>query len=148
MSRDQIETADRMAWGRVRAANAMAAVLLGTQAASFRDSVDPANPHSPFFLTTWVIWIVLMLFFFAAGGGLIRGRALRPLLQDESTREHRRRAEALSFWVMAGVTVVLYLANGTLNFTTGEVLRLVLTAGVATALFRFSTLERKALRVS
>src|ERR1043165_5346430 len=60
------------------------------------------NPHplgDQLKLSAYVVWAVVLMLFIATGGGWILPREVRAILNDESTREHRRRAVGLGFWV-------------------------------------------------
>src|SRR5438046_2435004 len=46
----------------------------------------------------YIAWVVVLLAFIASGGALGQPREVRAILNDESTREHRRRALEMGFW--------------------------------------------------
>src|SRR5262245_14018236 len=50
----------------------------------------------------YVIWAAVLVLFLATGGGYILPRAVRAVLNDESTIEHRRRAMSVGFLVAMG----------------------------------------------
>jgi len=142
---DTTDLADRAAWGRARAATALALVFGVTQWGSFRDE-PPFNRPEMIHIVVWVIWAVALCLFLAFSGGLLRGRAVRAQLNDESTRDHRRRAMALGFWGAMGAALVVYVLSYFEPITVREGVRLVITIAIMLALLRFGTLEKKALK--
>ena len=141
----QTDLADRIAWGRARAATVMAVVFVASQGASFRDEL-PLNRPQTLHLAAWVVWAAALLMFLAVGGGLFRGARIRALLNDETTLDHRRRALALGFWGAMGTAALIYGLSFFEPLSAREAVRLVVTYGIAIALLRFGMLERKALK--
>ena len=141
----QTDLADRIAWGRARAAPVMAMVFVASQGASFRDEL-PLNRPQTLHLAAWIVWAAALLMFLAVGGGLFRGARIRALLNDETTLDHRRRALAFGFWGAMGTAALIYVLTFFEPLSAREAVRLVVTDGVALALLRFGTLERKALK--
>lgn len=142
---DQAQLADRIAWGRARAATVMALVFIAAQAGSFRDDL-PLNRPQTIHLAAWIVWAAALLLFLAAGGGLLRGARMRALLNDETTIDHRKRAMALGFWGAIGTAALVYFLSFYEPISAREAARLIITFGIALALLRFGTLERKALK--
>ncbi|HSV04838.1 MAG TPA: hypothetical protein VLI41_16705 [Phenylobacterium sp.] len=93
---------------------------------------------------TYLLWPALMLALIATGGGFILSREIRAVLNDETTRAHRRRAFELGFWgAMAGVLAGYGLSlAGTASPLV--VVHLVLSAGLATSMIAFAVLELRA----
>lgn len=141
----QTDLADRIAWGRARAATVMAVVFVASQGASFRDEL-PLNRPQTLHLAAWIVWAAALLMFLAVGGGLFRGARIRALLNDETTLDHRRRALAFGFWGAMGTAALVYVLSFYEPLSAREAVRLVVTYGIALALLRFGTLERKALK--
>ena len=141
----QTDLADRIAWGRARAATVMAVVFVASQGASFRDEL-PLNRPQTLHLAAWTVWAAALLMFLAVGGGLFRGARIRALLNDETTLDHRRRALAFGFWGAMGTAALIYVLTFFEPLSAREAVRLVVTYGVALALLRFGTLERRALK--
>jgi hypothetical protein len=142
---DQAQLADRIAWGRARAATVMALVFVAAQAGSFPDDVALNRPQT-IHLAAWIVWAAALLLFLAVGGGLWRGPRMRALLNDETTIDHRKRAMALGFWGAIGTAALVYGLSFYEPISSREGARLIITVGVALALLRFGTLERKALK--
>ena len=142
---DQTDLADRIAWGRARAATVMALVFVAAQAGSFSDDL-PLNRPQTLHLAAWIVWAAALLMFLAWGGGLLRGKRIRALLNDETTLDHRRRALALGFWGAMGTAALVYGLSFYEPISARMAVRLVVTFSVALALLRFGTLEKKALK--
>jgi protein-S-isoprenylcysteine O-methyltransferase Ste14 len=145
MTSGNADIAERAAWGRARAATVMAIVFVTAQAGSFHDEVPLSRPQT-LHLSAWVVWAAALLFFLAWGGGLLRGRRIRAVLNDETTLDHRRRAMVAGFWGAIGTSFLVYALTFYEPVTAREGVRLVITFTVALALLRFGTLERRALR--
>jgi hypothetical protein len=142
---EQSDLAERLARGRARVATAMAVIFVTSQGASFRDDV-PLNRPQTVHLAAWTVWAIALLVFLAWGGGLLRGRQVRGILNDETTVDHRRRAIALGFWGAMGTAFLVYGLTFIEPVSGREATRLIVTFGVAFALLRFGALERRALR--
>jgi hypothetical protein len=141
---DQTNLADRIVWGRARAATVMAVVFVAAQAGSFPDA--PLNRPQTIHLTAWIVWAAALLFFLAFAGGLLRGPRMRALLNDETTLDHRKRAMALGFWGAIGTAALVYAVSFYEPISAREGARLIITVSIALALLRFGTLERRALK--
>jgi hypothetical protein len=142
---DTTDLADRIAWGRARAATVMAMVFVAAQAGSFHDD-PPLGRPAALQLSAWIVWAVALLGFLMWSGGLLRGRGVRAALNDESTREHRRMALVVGFWGAIGTAFLVYIASFFEQISAREGVRLVITLSIALALLRFGTLERSALK--
>ena len=142
---DQAQLADRIAWGRARAATVMAVIFVTAQAGSLRDDL-PLNRPQSLHLAAWIVWAAALLVFLTVGGGLWRGPRIRALLNDETTIDHRRRAMAFGFWGAIGTSALVYALSFYEPMSAQEGARLIITIAIAVALLRFGTLERRALK--
>lgn len=144
------ETSDlveRMAWGRARVATTSALVFVATQAGSLHQDL-PLNRPQTVQLAAWIVWALALCGFLAWSGGLFRGRRVRAVLNDKSTKAHRVNAMAWGFWAAIGAAFLVYFASFYDDGMTARVaVRLVITCGIVVALLRFGTLERKALKL-
>jgi len=94
--------------------------------------------------SVWMVIIVIFVLF--AGGGLTRTPQMRAAIYDESTIEHGRRAFSLGFWTALAVCAVYWIAGLYMPIGGPEVVRAVTTLSISIALFRFATLEMKAMK--
>jgi hypothetical protein len=95
-------------------------------------------------VAAYLVWALILLAFLATGGGWWDSAEVRAILNDEATREHRRRGIELGFWAAMAATVVCYAINLFEPLSTRVVIHAVLSAGVTVALLRFGMLERRA----
>ena len=78
---DQAQLADRIAWGRARAATVMAIVFVAAQAGSFPDDL-PLNRPQTIHLAAWIVWAAaLLLFLPLAQASTWRRTELSPLMK-------------------------------------------------------------------
>lgn len=145
MTSEKPDLAERIAWGRARAATVMAIIFITAQAGSFHDDL-PLNRPQTLHLSAWIVWAAALLMFLAVSGGLFRGAKVRAMLNDESTQEHRRRAMVFGFWGAMLTALLVYVLSFFEPMTAREAVRLVITFAIAFALMRFGTLERRALK--
>jgi hypothetical protein len=92
----------------------------------------------------YIVWAAVLVLFLATGGGYILPRAVRAVLNDESTVEHRRRAMTAGFLAAMAAAVVCYFIDQFAGMPAGVAIHAILTVGVATALLGFAWLERRA----
>ena len=94
-------------------------------------------------LVMWGVMAALMAFNLSPYAPL-RGRRGRvgALMNDDSTREHRRSALAAGFWAAA---VALAVAAAWLPIGASETAQLIVTVALFVALVIFAALERRAL---
>src|SRR4051812_6309468 len=95
-------------------------------------------------VAAYLVWALVLLAFLATGGGWWDSKEVRAILNDESTRDHRRRGLELGFWAAMAATVVCYAINLFMPVSTRVVIHAVLSAGVSVSLLRFGMLERRA----
>lgn len=141
---ERTDLAERLARGRARAATAMAVIFVTSQGASFSGNA-PLNRPQTLHLAAWTVWAIALLVFLAWGGGLLRGRQVRGLLNDEGTIDHRRRAMTAGFWGAIGTAFLVYGLTFIEPVSGRDATRLIVTFAVAAALLRFGALERRAL---
>ena len=109
----------------------------GQEAAATRDA-DHVK------IAAYVVWSIVLLAFIGTGGGYLQSKAVRAVLNDEVTVANRRTAMVTGYWVSMLVAIGCYLLSLFQLVTAREVIHIVLTAGVATALINFAVLERRA----
>ena len=136
--------AERLMKRRANALFVLSLVFVVTQGSFIGGRSAPGVLH----ISAWVVMAVVLLAFFATGGGWTRSKAVRALMNDESTRIHRARATTVAFYNMMASGVVIYGLGMIKPVSGGEAAHLIMTVGIASALMAFWGLERAALRTS
>ena len=139
-----VELAEKLARRRVRVFTVLGLYFLAGQAVFFPHSFS-ASPANQLKIAAWLVWAVVLLFVLATGGGWLRGRKVRHLMEDEGTLAIRGKAYSIGFWASAGACVLVYGLTMIEPVTGREAVHLILTAGIAAALLSFAKLERRAL---
>lgn len=117
------------------------AILLITQQGAFVGHGAPDRIR----IAAWLVISIVLLLFLTTGGGWTRGRAIRALMNDETTRAHRARALSLGFSCTMATGIVLYVASLFKPVAGREAVHVMMTVGIAGALIAFATAERRAL---
>ena len=91
----------------------------------------------------WIALVALWTLVLATGGGLALGRRMRALINDELSLRNRARAIATGFYAMLAAVLGLHVAGWYAQIAGGDALRLIAAAGLSTALFVYSWLERR-----
>ena len=130
MSIESAQLADRLGWRRARVAQVLAFVFIATQVGSF--DAHPLNRPQMLSLSAWLCWVVGLLALLATGGALLRGRRIRALLNDETTRDHQLRAMAWGFWTAILVALAVYVLSFFTVIAASEGVRLVITGASRT----------------
>lgn len=139
--KDAGERADDLARRRARVMPVFA-ILLIAQQATFTGDARPDRIR----IAAWLVLSVVLLLFLLTGGGWLKGRAVRALLNDETTRAHRARALSLGFGCTMATGIVLYAASLFTPVEGREAVHIMMTVGIAAALIAFAAAERRALR--
>ncbi len=92
----------------------------------------------------YIIWALILLAFLMTGGAWWSSPEERAVLNDETTREHRRRGNELGLWVSVAILLGSYALNLFEPVGVRWVIHATLSAGIGTALFVFASLERRA----
>jgi len=120
------EKAGRLVRQRAGLFAAQAALFLVWQGLFFLTPPEtPLRSVDSLRLWTWLVWVVALLVLLATGGGLLRRRSLRALLNDEFTRRNRTQAYVAGFWAAAISAVGLYVLNLFDAVTTREAIHLI-----------------------
>jgi hypothetical protein len=96
-------------------------------------------------LGAWIAWAAVLGVFVAWGTGVLGGRRLARLLNDESTIEHRRKASEAGLRGALAAAFIVYAATFYETIAARDACRLLVTATIAPALLRFGWLELRAL---
>jgi hypothetical protein len=129
---------------RARALPALGMIFLAQQA-SFLSMPDQATrPVDHLKISAWLVLTIVLLAGLATGGAWFRPRAVRELLNDESTRAHRQTGYFYGFWAAMGTALGIYIVNMFEPVSGRDAVHIIVTAAVATALLNFGMLERRA----
>jgi hypothetical protein len=108
-----------------------------------------ADPHEgqveTFRLASWILWAASLLTLLAFGGGLLRGKAVRNLMNDDSTLDHRQRGMVTGFWAMVIAAFALYAYSLVEPVSGRDAIRLLLSAAVGASVIRFGILEKRSI---
>jgi hypothetical protein len=97
-------------------------------------------------LVIYLIWAALLLVFIATGGNWWESRAVRAVLNDETTVLHRHRAMGIGFLVAIIIALGCEAASLVMAIPARAGVHVIMTAGIGSALFAFAALERGAQR--
>ena len=134
----EVQEAERL--GRIRAilfcmmsATAAASALIGLHE-------RPSTAR----LVLWLLMLTLMAANLTGVGGWLKPIAVRRLMNDESTRDHRRTSLGIGFWVGLAAALTLAAAAERLALAPFAVAQLIATAGLCAAFIGFAVLELRA----
>jgi magnesium-transporting ATPase (P-type) len=140
-----VEDAERMGRKRSQIFFVLAIVFFTGQSLYFTSS--PATRDSHARVGAWLILVILIMMLLATGGFLLRGRKVRDLLNDETSRLNRLASQALGFWVTIIASLGLYVESMFEPLTFNEGVHILVTLGVGSALISFAARERRAHRI-
>ena len=146
-SRPPIERADWLSRKRAWFIGVMAILFIVLQVfAGPHFSVQPGDGVARRW--GWAVLAAILLLNLGTGGGLMLGRQLRALLNDEVWAANRNKALATGYWMAMIIALAVYMSvlYGLVELSAMQVLHIVVTASVATAMFAFSSLELRAHR--
>jgi hypothetical protein len=140
------EEAERLSRRRARALPFLGIVFLAQQASFLSMPEHAGRPVDHLKISAWLVLTIVLLAGLATGGAWFRSRAVRQLVNDESTRVHRQTAYVYGFWAAMGTALGLYIVNMFEPVSGRDAVHIIVTVAVATALLNFGLLERRALR--
>ena len=140
-----VEVAERMGRARSRLFFILAMVFFAGQSLYFTSSPLTRDSHAR--VGAWLILVILILMLLTTGGFLLRGRNVRDLLNDETSRLNRLASQALGFWVTIITALVVYVESIFDPLTLNEGIHIIVTLGVGAALISFAVRERRAHRI-
>ena len=97
-------------------------------------------------LAAWAAYVIIFLIFLGHGGGFILSKEVRRLLNDESFRANRVRAQAAGFWGSVLTGFALYFVTMTEAVTAREAIHLTVSIGIGVAILTLAWLEHRAHR--
>jgi hypothetical protein len=140
------ENAERLSRRRARALPALAVIFLAQQASYLSMPEQSARPIDHVKIGAWLVLSIVLLAGLATGGAWFRPRAVRELVNDESTRAHRQTGYVYGFWAAMGTSLGVYVVNMFEPVSGRDAVHIIVTVAVATALLNFGLLERRALK--
>jgi hypothetical protein len=133
----KVELAERKAGARAAVMALLAVVLVAGATFGFDNPANDIGGRA----VAWLVELGLALMVLGSGGGLMLSRELRALMNDELSRENRRRAIVFGFYAGLIAMTALYVAAGTTAIDPRAALRLASGLTVAAALGRYAMLE-------
>ncbi len=141
---DNAELADRLARRRARMMPVLALFLIFQQLSYFSQG-DGTRLVDHVRIGGWVAMSLVILLVLTTGGFWLRKPEVRILLEDEGTRANRASALRIGYICAMLTAIACYVGQSLWTFSMGEVIHLIVTAGLISAALRFSVLERRAL---
>jgi hypothetical protein len=138
------EQAEYLSKRRVRMLPMLAVILVAQQAAVFTSQHDPLRGVDHVKIAGWLILATVMLLALFTGGFWFYPRAVRDLLDDETTRAHRQQAISTGFLFSMIAAIGLYILSLFEAVGGREAVHVVMTFGIGAALVRWGLLERRA----
>ncbi|MBA4162956.1 MAG: hypothetical protein C0515_12930 [Novosphingobium sp.] len=138
------DLAERLTRRRARILPVLGLFLVIQQSAYFANS-DGTRLVDQVRIGAWVVMSAVILLVLTTGGFWFRGAEVRAMLNDEGTRANRAVALGTGFVCAMLSAMIIYVMRGAWEFSVGEVIHLIVTAGLFSALIRFTILERRAL---
>jgi hypothetical protein len=140
-----IEKAERMGRGRARIFALQAILFIGWQGLFFvGETDDRMRAVDTVKISAWFVWVIVLLALLATGGGLMRSKAVRSLLNDELTRANRAQAYVAGFWAAMICAIGVYIMDMFDPVTAREAVHIILSAAIASAFITFAARERRA----
>ena len=139
------EEAERLSRRRARMMPFLALILI-TQQGAFAVAADsPRRSVDYMTLGAWLLLAGVVLAALVTGGFWLKPRPVRDLMDDDVTKANRASALALGFVLSMATAMALYVVNFVEEVPAGIAIHVIVTCGLAAAMFRFGLLERRAL---
>ena len=139
------EEAERLSRRRARMMPFLALILI-TQQGAFAVAADsPRRSVDYMTLGAGLLLAGVILAALVTGGFWLKPRPVRDLMDDDVTKANRASALALGFVLSMATAMVLYVVNFVEEVPAGIAIHVIVTCGLAAAMFRFGLLERRAL---
>jgi protein-S-isoprenylcysteine O-methyltransferase Ste14 len=145
MSAEEMALAEKLTRRRARMCIILGLFFIATMASSLGVDVPTSRPETVK-IAAWIVWAAMLLFILATGGGLLRGKTVRALMNDDSTIDNRRRAMVAGFWATVASAFALYAISLVEPVSGREAIRLLLSAAVGASIIGFGKLELRSLR--
>jgi hypothetical protein len=142
-----VEKAERIGRGRWRLFGLQALLFISWQGFHAAEAETPLRTVTLVQLGAWYVWVAALLLLLATGGGFLRSRQVRALLNDELTRANRSQAYLSGFWAAAITCVGLHALSMFEPLEARQAIHYILSAGIAAALITFAARERQTARL-
>lgn len=144
-----VERADRLGRRRVRIFAVQAIIFISWQGLFFSRAPEEAmRAVDTVKISAWFVWVLALLLLLATGGGLLRSRKVRALLNDEFTRRNRAQAYVAGFWAAVVCAIGLYVIDLFEMVSGREAIHAILSAAIAAALITFAAGERRSAQAA
>ena len=140
------ERAEKLSRRRARALPTLAVIFLAQQASYLNMPAQSDRPVDHVKIAAWLMLSLVLLAGLGTGGAWFRPRAVRELVNDESTRAHRQAGLVYGFWAAMAAAITLYIINMFELVSGRDAIHVILSVAIAAALIRFGMLERRALK--
>ena len=140
-----VERADRLGRQRALILPALVLIFISGQFA-YWSQPEGARLVDNVRLGAWAAYVVIFLIFLGHGGGFFMSREVRALLNDETYRANRLRAQAAGFWGAMLTAFGLFFVARFEPISSAEAIHLVITIGLAVAVLAMAWLEHRAHR--
>jgi hypothetical protein len=142
-----VEKAERIGRSRARLFALQAILFISWQGLFFAGATeDRMRLVDEVKISAWFVWVLVLLALLATGGGLMRSKKLRALLNDELTRANRAQAYVAGFWAAVVSAIGLYIIDLVDQIYTREAIHFILSAAIASAFITFAARERRSAR--
>lgn len=135
-----IDLAERKAHARALSLYVFAGASITVLALSF------GTWRPSFFEGMWISLILCSTLYLTPFLTMFKTSPLMRLLEDETTREHRRASSVVGLWagLIAAMAMIAVASTGLVS--AGNTARIIYTAAVAATMLQFATLELRAAR--
>lgn len=138
------DIADDLTRRRARLMPVIGILFLAQQVANFSQHPVGQTPDH-FKVAAWLCMAIALLLFLIAPAGLFRSRAVKALMNDETSRAHRAQAFETGFIAMITCCIALYAVDQFEPMSGRDAIHLIMSVGIAVAIIRNGMLERRAL---
>lgn len=138
-----VERADKLGRQRARMLPALLLIFFAGQFA-YWSQPEATRAVDQLRLAAWAIYVVIFLLFLGHGGGFLMGREVRALLNDESFRHNRVKAQAAGFWGSVLTAFLLYFVTMAEVITAREAIHLTVSIGIGVAILALAWFEHRA----
>ena len=143
--RSAAEQAEQMSLRRARVLPLLVLIYV-TQQFSYFSQTQTERLVDHVRIGGWVVLSLVLLAALSTKGFWFHRQEVRDLIDDESTRSHRRDAMVWGFLASMLVAILLYVVAMFEAVSGREAINIIVSFGLAAALVRFGVLERRAHR--